>query len=58
VVPSTTAADKIAEPVLLLKEKSRSFDNADARGSKRVQNLRKVEAEVRSADTFVCTMHG
>jgi hypothetical protein len=35
-----------------------SFDHADTRGIKRLQCLRKVEAEVRSADAVVRTMRG
>lgn len=35
-----------------------SFDHADARGIKRLQRLRKVEAEMRSADAVVRTMRG
>jgi hypothetical protein len=35
-----------------------SFDHADTRGIKRLQRLRKVEAEVRSADAVVRTMRG
>ena len=37
-------------------QKDLSFDHADARGIKRLQRLRKVEAEMRSADAVVRTM--
>lgn len=48
------------EPVLPPKKtpKDLSFDHADARGIKRLQRLRKVEAEMRSADALVRTMRG
>jgi hypothetical protein len=35
-----------------------SFDHDDTCGIKRLQRLRKVEAEVRSADAVVRTMRG
>jgi hypothetical protein len=35
-----------------------SFNHADARGIKRLRRLRKVEAEVWSADAVVRTMRG
>lgn len=48
------------EPILSPKKSPMdlSFDYADARGIKRLQRLRKVEAEMRSADALVRTMRG
>ena len=57
VFPSTSAADKIRSQFCPEKDqKDLSFDHANARGIKRLQRLRKVEAEVRSADAVVRTM--
>jgi hypothetical protein len=59
VVRSISAADKIKSvlpPKRLLKDSF--FKYADARGIKRMQRVRKVEAEVRSADAIVRTMRG
>lgn len=55
--PSTSAADKIRSQFCPRKrlQKDLSFDNA---GIKRLQRLRKVKAEVRSADAVVRTMRG
>jgi len=60
VFPSTSAADKIGSQFCHRKrlQKDLSFDHADARGIKRLQRLRKVEAEMRSADAVVRTMRG
>jgi hypothetical protein len=60
VFPSTSTADKIRSQFRPRKrlEKDLSFDHADARGIKRLQPLRKVEAEMRSADAVVHTMRG
>ena len=55
-----SAADKIGSQFCPRKrlEKYLSFVHADARGIKRLQRLRKVEAEMRSADAVVRTMRG
>jgi hypothetical protein len=60
VSPSISAAEKIGSQFCPQKrlQKDLSFDHADARGIKRLQPLRKVEAEMRSADAVVCTMRG
>ena len=60
VFPSTSAADKIGSQFCPRKrlQKDLSFDHAGARGTKRLQRLRKVEAEMRSADAVVRTMRG
>jgi hypothetical protein len=58
--PTTSAADRIQSQFCPRKrlQKDLSFDHADARGIKRLQRLRKVEAEVRSTDAVVRTMRG
>jgi hypothetical protein len=50
--------DPVLAPKMTAKrlQKNFSFDHAATRGIKRLQRLRKVEAEVRSADAIVRTM--
>lgn len=54
VFTSTSAADRIWKRI----QKEISFHHANARGIKRLQTLRKIEAEMRSADAIVRTMQG